>query len=373
MEINIKKLTRSDKQAYQNSLKEILEEAQNLHVEPGALLDKKIRAGLKEISLGVKEETANQYRDLLNSKIKNNPGADLVSHLLGCGTKNSFDKTRSAIRFCIAEEIMKITKESDTARKNKDYDLMKKKTIEAYEKYFLFEREFLSSNKLVWGDISHNKKPSASKKKTMNSVSTTRAVFADLKSKPELWNRYGMIMAISSLTGCRPAELQKGIDIEVSDGKMHIGISGAKVGENRGQEARKLTFKLSDFQSNEAADYILSELKPGSKFLKYQCSKKDYNSLRQYLYVNHNGFSLYTVRHRVASQLKKEGLSEVHIAAFLGHRTTRSQEHYGYAKSASKGLAVAEVECSNDIRVSQRHYGRRSAVANPGIKTKLKI
>lgn len=372
MEINIKKLTRADKQAYQDSLKEILAEAQSLHIEPGGLLDKKIRAGLKEISLGVKEETAEQYRALLNSKIKNNPNADLVSHLLQCGTKNSFDKTRSAIRFCIAEEIMKITKESDTARKNKNYELMKKKTIEAYEKYFLFEREFLSDSKIVWGDISHNRKPSASKKKTMNSVATIKNVFGNLKSKPDLMDRYGMILSISALTGCRPAEVQKEIEITLSDKLIHISISGAKVGEDRGQEVRKISFNINDYQNDEQMNYILSKFTNENKSLKYQCDKKDYNALRQYLYINHPGFSLYTLRHRVASQLKKEGLPEQEIAGFLGHRTVRSQENYGYARSASKGLSVAGVECSNDIKANQKRYGSRQQKAGVKAGTKLK-
>ena len=33
--------------------------------------------------------------------------------------------------------------------------------------------------------------------------------------------------------------------------------------------------------------------------------KQEYDSLRQYLYINHPGFSLYTLRHRAASELKK--------------------------------------------------------------------
>lgn len=151
-------MNRKDKEDYKKMLNEILKEANEKHIQPGAVLDMKIREGLKDINLKIKEETANQYTDLFNAKIKKNPGFDLVSNLLDCGTRNSFDKTRSAFRFCIAKEIMSIVNESDKARKNKNYELMRSKTLEAYEKFFLFEREFLSDNRVMWNDISQNKK-----------------------------------------------------------------------------------------------------------------------------------------------------------------------------------------------------------------------
>lgn len=372
MEIKIKKMVRSDKQAYHDELKKLWEEAESLHVQPGSILDKKIREGLKEISLDVKKETADQYRELVNSKIRKGGDFDLVWHLMQCGTKNSFDKTRSAFRFCIAEEIMKITKESDNARKQKDYKLMQEKTIEAYEKYFLFEKYFLSEERVVWGDISHNKKPSGSKKKTMNSVATIKNVFGGIKGKPELINKYGMPLAIATLTGCRPSELQKGIEITISDELIHISISGAKVGVDRGQEVRKISFKLKDYGNNEQMNYILSKFSGTEKGIKYQCDKKDYNALRQYLHINHPGFTIYTLRHRVASELKKEGLPEYEIAGFLGHRTVRSQENYGYARSASKGLSVAGVECSNEIKANQKPYGSRQQKAGVSVGSKPK-
>ncbi|HCT4439833.1 TPA: hypothetical protein OTX98_004881 [Klebsiella aerogenes] len=244
---------------------------------------------------------------------------------------------------------------------------MKEKTIEAYKQYILFEKEFLSDSRLVWGDISHKKRGSLSKKKTMNSVATTRSVFDGLKSKQALMDRYGMILAVSSLTGCRPAEIQKGISFEIENGKIHMSISGAKVGDDRGQETRKLTFNLKDYAEDDQMNYILSKFSYGQNYLNYKCSKKDYNSLRQYLYINHNGFSLYTLRHRVSSQLKKEGLPEDIVAGFLGHRTTRSQSNYGYSKSALKGLSVDSVECTSDIKIDSRSkYTRTPKTKNNG-------
>ena len=119
-------------------------------------------------------------------------------------------------------------------------------------------------------------------------------------------------------------------------------------------------------------NYILSKFAGVEKNIKYQCDKKDYNALRQYLYINHPGFTIYTLRHRAASQLKKEGLPEHEIAGFLGHRTVRSQENYGYARSASKGLSVAGVECSSEIKANQKRYGSRQQKAGVKVGSKPK-
>lgn len=358
MDFKIKKMNVSDSRELKKNIESLIKKADEEKKPVGILLDREIKKSLKEINLDVKEDTAKQYRKLFNYKLSLNSN-DIVSHLLECNTRNSFDKTRSAFRFCIAEKIEDLRKDSEKARKEKNFDLMQKKMIEAYQMYFFFERDFLSSERVVWADISYKKIDSKSKKKTMNSVSSIKAIFEDLKNKPELLNNYGMILAISSLTGCRPAEIQKGIKIEIKDSLLHICISGAKVGNDRGQEERILKFNLNDYKENQQVKYILSKMKTNE--LDYKCTKKEYDALRQYLYINHRGFSLYTLRHRAASELKREGLPEAQIAAFLGHRTTRSLENYGYARSGKGGPGIAGVEHSNDIKNNTKRYKSKAS------------
>lgn len=366
--MEIKKMTRKDKENFQSALKDILAEAEEKHIQPGAVLDMKIRDGLKDINLKIKDETAKQYRDLFKAKLEKNPGADLVSNLLECGTRNSFDKARSAFRFCIAEKIMSLVKESDDARKNKNYDLMRQKTLEAYESYFLFEKEFLSDNRVMWNDISHNKKDSASKKKTMKSVDSIKGIFGRLKANKSTYDRYAMFLSICSVTGCRPAEVLKGIEIKASSDEIAFKIYGAKVGENRGQSERTIHLDLTKYNDNEQMNYILSQLKNNE--LVYKADQTLYNSLRQYLYTQHRGFSLYTLRHRVASDLKGLGVDEFTIAAFLGHRVTESQEFYGYARSGNGGIAVNGVKCSDPIIANKSQFA--VAVSKSKISAKIK-
>lgn len=352
--MEIKKMNRKDKEDYKKMLNEILKEANEKHIQPGAVLDMKIREGLKDINLKIKEETANQYTDLFNAKIKKNPGFDLVSNLLDCGTRNSFDKTRSAFRFCIAKEIMSIVNESDKARKNKNYELMRSKTLEAYEKFFLFEREFLSDNRVMWNDISQNKKESESKRKTMKNADSIEKIFSRLKENKETYDRYSMFLSISSLVGCRPAEIIKGVSIKVVNETIAFKILGSKVGNGRGQEERVIYLDLKQYKHNEQMKCVCSKLVNNELY--YKPEKKIYNGLRQYLYVQHKNFSLYTLRHRIASDLKKQGCSSETIAGFLGHRVTESQEFYGYARSSSGGVGVVRVDCSNSIKDNKSYF-----------------
>ena len=370
MDFKIKKMTVKDNRELKNQFEIIIKNAEAERKQVGILLDREIKNGLKNINLEVKKETAEQYRKLFNHKL-NLSETDLVSHLLECNTRNSFDKTRTAFRFCIAEKIKELRNASEQARREKNFELMQKKTLEAYQMYFFFERDFLSENRITWNDISYRKIPSKSKKKTMNSVSSIRAIFDDLKQKPALMERYGLILAISSITGCRPAEIQKGIKI-MSNGKfVFIEIQGAKVGNDRGQDRRVLKFNLAEYKDNQQMAFILSKAK-GSGF-EYKCTKQDYDALRQYLYINHKGFSLYTLRHRATSELKREGLSEEQIAGFLGHRVTRSQENYGYARSGKGGPTVAGVEHSNPIKSNTKRYTAKTTGTPSTLPTGPKI
>lgn len=62
------------------------------------------------------------------------------------------------------------------------------------------------------------------------------------------------------------------------------------------------------------------------------------------------------VKKETAEQYRKDGFSEEMIAAFLGHRVTRSLENYGYARSGKGGPKVAGVEHSNAIKSNTRRY-----------------
>lgn len=355
MDFKSRKLTLNEKKDLEKIYSESEIKAKKMGTQPGVVLEMAMKEMMKNINMDVNKDTADQYRKLFKSKIENSKSNDLVTGLLECGTRNSFDKTRSAFRFCICEKIQQLRKEADNARRIKDYDTMKAKTKEAFELSFIFDKDFLSENRIQWNDISHNKKESASKRKTMKNADTIDDIFKRLKNNQSTYDRYAGFLSICSITGCRPAEILKGVEIvrKYEDG-ISFKILGAKVGNDRGQSERTLHFDLSKYNDSEQMNFILSQLKD-NKFT-YKADQKLYNSLRQYLYTQHRTFSLYTLRHRVASDLKASGADDFTIAAFLGHRVTQSQEFYGYARSSKGGIAVTGVECSDVVKANKSQF-----------------
>ena len=170
MDIKIRDLSISEKREFKQNLTCFLKEAEEKNIPAGSVMNIFLQQKLKEININteVKKETAEQYKKLFNYKIKSDPNKKLSDFLLDCGTRNSFDKTRSAFRFCIVEEIKALRRETDKARKNGNYEIMNNKTIEAFKLFFVFEKDFLSENRIIWSDISFRKKESKSKKVVYN-------------------------------------------------------------------------------------------------------------------------------------------------------------------------------------------------------------
>ncbi|MGM0532095.1 MAG: site-specific integrase [Bacteroidota bacterium] len=63
-----------------------------------------------------------------------------------------------------------------------------------------------------------------------------------------------------------------------------------------------------------------------------------------------NEVSPYSFRHQVASDLKKEGHDQEKIAAFLGHRTVRMQQNYGFRGQGKGSTGIVKVDASHDIK-----------------------
>src|SRR5690606_6784442 len=112
--------------------------------------------------------------------------------------------------------------------------------------------------------------------------------------------RHAMRLAVLSLTGCRPAELKKGIALRLTDGGRFLTaeVAGAKVNDRRGQEARVIRVPVSGSCAKALAETIQSH--GGLWILK--TTDADYRSLNRAL--QNAGVSCYSFRHQLPSELK---------------------------------------------------------------------
>lgn len=192
-----------------------------------------------------------------------------------------------------------------------------------------------------------------------------------LKSFPDDWRqrifdaatpRLRKSVAIHALTGCRPAELEKGITIsESGEGVLTFRIQGAKTDRGHGQPVRTLTISRNP---NNAIFYDVleggGEFKEDSGFVRVNLHR-----LSRKLWPRHKStISAYSFRHQLASDIKKSGTDPIEIAMVLGHSGTRTQSLYGHAAQGGKGGASHGITVVGSRKVKDNRRlppGRRPA------------
>ncbi|EDR3872539.1 TPA: site-specific integrase [Klebsiella oxytoca] len=319
-------------------------------------IDKMIKGIIGKVKTNANDASKEQYRKHYRSAIERHPDASFHELLMQAGTASSFDKRRTAFRFCITEEIQNLRRKSEKAMRSKDYEAGKKLIQEAFKLAIKFEDEFLSDNRILFNDVKSQegfKKVSFSKKKGLKKAPDPDVVLNGLELKKNLYDRHSLAFAVISVFGIRPAEMQKGVKLTFKDGMIYALVKGAKVSDDKGHKHRAIGVSVRD--GNKCDQVIMEAIyKNGGEVLATQ-TKSDYDSLRKYFNNHYNGTSLYTYRHQVASDLKKAGVSKTQIAEVMGHRTTESQVHYGYARSSRGGRSMVakgsnEVISSPDIK-----------------------
>lgn len=313
-------------------------------------IDKMIKGIIGQVKTNANDASKEQYRKHYRSAIERHPDASYHELLMQAGTASSFDKRRTAFRFCLVEEIQELRRKAEKAMRSKDYETGKKLTQDAFKLAIKFEDEFLSENRILFNDVKSQegfKKVSFSKKKGLKKAPAADVVLNGLELKKYLYDRHSLAFSIISVFGVRPSEMQKGIKLTYKDGMIYALVKGSKVSDDRGHKHRGIGSEIRD---GSKPDQIILEAiyNAGGEVVATQ-TKSDYESLRKYFNKYHNGTSLYTYRHQVASDLKKAGVSKVQIAEVMGHRTTESQEHYGYARSSKGGRSMV-AKGSSDVR-----------------------
>jgi len=324
-------------------------------------IDKMVKSILSQVKTDAVEASKEQYRKLYKSLLERHPEATFQELMMQCGTRSSFDKTRTAFRFCLTEEIHDLRRKAEKAMRSKDYATGKKLTQDAFKLAIKFEDEFLSENRILFNDVKSKegfKKVSFSKKKGLKNAPSADVVLNDLASNKAVYDRHSLAFSIISVFGIRPSEMQKGVKLTFSNGMIYALIQGAKVSKDKGHKHRAIGSAIRD--GNKCDQVIIDAIYKGGGEVVATQQKKDYDSLRKYFNNHYNGTSLYTYRHQLASDLKKSGVSKRQIAEIMGHRTTESQQHYGYARSSKGGGRSMVAKGSNEV------------ISSPDIKDYLK-
>lgn len=205
--------------------------------------------------------------------------------------------------------------------------------------------------------IINKKKPSKSKRETLGQLPPDwRArIFAATgtidKARPPSQARKAV--AVLWLTGCRPLELQNGVEVQMDGGQLVITIRSAKVGEidngaviaQRGIEVRRLRI---DPTSTPAAELLAGLAAAGPIVVKHpkKSLRTRVNELgREVLAKMRNPPSVapYSFRHAMGCDLKScDTLTDEERAAAMGHLSTESLTKYGRRRRGGGGQSPFE-------------------------------
>lgn len=199
--------------------------------------------------------------------------------------------------------------------------------------------------------ISNKKKPTTSKRETLGQLPPdwrARIFAATGTIKPRPPSQIRKAVAVLWLTGCRPAEIEGGVDVQMHEGQLVITIRSAKVGTidngdviaQRGLEVRRIYLD----PSRTPATALLASLAAAGP-ITVQHNK---NSLRTRVnelgrlalakLKNAPSISPYTFRHAVGCDLKScDTLTDEERAMAMGHLSTESLTRYGRRRRGGGG------------------------------------
>ncbi len=172
--------------------------------------------------------------------------------------------------------------------------------------------------------------------------------------------------AVQALSGARTAELVMGVEVQLCEGGIEITIAGAKLHKQNGQPRRQVVIRnRSDDPAFtallDAAQTTASEPLSVAITTHIETYRKAIRNAGLRLFGRGRGTSKYItpymVRHQFASDLKASGKEPVSVAEALGHRSSRTQELYGY-KGLGQGRKGQDVEARASEPV--RTYPKRT-------------
>lgn len=208
-------------------------------------------------------------------------------------------------------------------------------------------------------------KPRSSKKKSLTGLPPNwRELVAEAAD-----GQFRNAVLVALLTGCRPAELEKGVLIERIKGGLYATIQGAKVKETAGQKQRR--FRIADHpitnmlmrvmdESDEAHDKLLVEVKHGNSVTTNMrdIGKKLWSKKKQ-------SITVYTARHAMAADCKAaihDGADPDMVSQVLGHVVDKTASYYG-ARFQSGGISVAPTEVVVPREIKQKVRARNNSRA----------
>nr|WP_321255742.1 hypothetical protein [uncultured Pseudodesulfovibrio sp.] len=150
------------------------------------------------------------------------------------------------------------------------------------------------------------------------------------------------LVATLAVTGCRPDEFSKGVQLRINDGVLIATIFGSKTNSGYGQKVR--TMEIEPSTPMEKVLFSIVEQAGGNVELWPAASQRALREAFRRAVTKGLGktwadkVSQYSFRQQFAADLKRARLDKELIALALGHCSDMTQGHYGIARQGQKGV-----------------------------------
>lgn len=360
-------LRRRHAEAINTAAAQVVEEAKRTGEEPGILGDKRVKAILSEAgerspSAATIDKYQRAYRDMLEAGQTPNEKAATFQH---------YNFLRSAWRYCEADAIRALRRQSEAARKAKDYARMADLAGRALQRAAMFDAMFLQPDRPTWGAkaaalrAAGQAKPAGkSKKAAGRAAPSPDQLLALLGQQRRRCARVEVAAAVCACFGVRPKELENGVRLVVRGQALGLEVLGAKVDTVRGQARRMLVISPERFgQSALAVDLLRGEVAEGRA--QVQLVPADLRALRRAMAEAQPGLSPYAYRHARASDVKAaSGGDRSKVAHWLGHATDRAQSYYGNRTSSTGAVRFEDAKGVRAVRAVKTlpDHSKRSGI-----------
>ncbi len=159
-------------------------------------------------------------------------------------------------------------------------------------------------------------------------------------------------VSVAALTGARPAELAKGVQVDrMKDGGLRFTVQGAKLDDatGRGQKSRTIEVTRADASKSAEGRHLLAG--PASREVRLDSTPGAFAHRigRSGERAQIERVSPYDYRHDFADRARSDGAGRDEIAAALGHRSETSQAAYG-GRAGTGGGGFSRASASRPTR-----------------------
>lgn len=190
----------------------------------------------------------------------------------------------------------------------------------------------------------------------------------DIRGLPDDWreqmhdamktSKYKVDFLVAAVTGCRPHELQYGVQVRLDSALITFTITGAKVKAQQGQPER--TIEYSANSAHPLVKALVEEMRSQQAeiaIVKVESKENFTSSIRRYAKklwpCRRAELTPYCLRHAAASDFKRH-LSPEDVSRALGHAVDATASIYGQRQMSSSrgGLQPAAVRAARIIKAT---------------------